>query len=76
MNSLLSTLLSRRESNDKLIIREVDMYNAILYRINKSTNNLEIDELKLELQIRRNRINNAEIENKELQIEIDKLQYF
>ena len=73
MKLSISALLARRESNDKIIERETDMCNAITYRINNSNNALEIDELRLESQTRRKRIYDAEIDNREIQAEIDKI---
>lgn len=46
------------------------MCSAIIYRINNSNNASEIDELNLEIKTRRKRINDAEIDNREIQVEI------
>lgn len=73
MTSPIVSLLARRETNDKTIERETEMCTAIMYCINNTNNALEIDELRSEIQTRRKRISDDEIDNKEIQVEINKI---
>lgn len=69
----IAALLERRLNNDKIIDRETQMCEAIVYRINNSTSATEIDELRSEIQTRRKRIDYAEKDNREIQAEISKI---